>query len=224
MKNFIVFIWLMIYVVIFPAIAIGQVISEEEIIELINGHILQFNNRSNSDLSFVRQVGDKNRATSIQEQEGVLSNVLIINQDGIENTGYIEQIGAELKTYLWQYNYNNEASLWSVGENIRTTVKQNGEENIINSYIENYGVHLRSASLLQEGNRNRIDLSLKGDGFDSDLAEQAVIINQFGNNHEVKALIEPFSTPIVINQYSGSRREGMRVNISTSTFDFPIKK
>lgn len=224
MKNFIVFIWLMIFAGMFPAIAIGQVISEEEIIELINGHILQFNNRSNSDLSFVRQVGDKNRATSIQEQEGILSNLLIINQYGIENVGYIEQIGYELKTYLWQYNLNNEANLWSVGGNIRTTVKQEGDGNIINSYIENYGVNSRSATLLQDGNGNRIDLSLRGDGFDNNLAEQAVIINQFGNQLEVKALMEPFSTPIVINQYSGSRREGMKVNISTSTFDFPMKK
>ncbi len=222
MKKMIALFSIIIFVGMYPAI--GQVISEEEVIELLNGHVLNLDNKSSSNLSFIRQVGDKNTAVSIQGQEGVVSNLVMMNQDGIENKSYIEQNGAEIKTYLWQYNSANEANLWSLGQNIQTSVKQNGEGNIVNSYIENYGVNLRSATLFQEGNQNRIDLSLKGNGFGNNLVEQTVIINQFGNQHEVQAFMEPFSAPIEINQYPGIGGEGMKVNVSTSTFNFPMKK
>ncbi len=222
MKKMIALFSIIIFVGMYPAI--GQVISEEEVIELLNGHVLNLDNQSSSNLSFIRQVGDKNTAVSIQGQEGVVSNLVMMNQDGIENKSYIEQNGAEIKTYLWQYNSANEANLWSLGQNIQTSVKQNGEGNIVNSYIENYGVNLRSATLFQEGNQNRIDLSLKGNGFGNNLVEQTVIINQFGNQHEVQAFMEPFSAPIEINQYPGIGGEGMKVNVSTSTFNFPMKK
>ena len=222
MKKMIALFSIIIFVGMYPAI--GQVISEEEVIELLNGHVLNLDNQSSSNLSFIRQVGDKNTAVSIQGQEGVVSNLVMMNQDGIENKSYIEQNGSEIKTYLWQYNSANEANLWSLGQNIQTSVKQNGEGNIVNSYIENYGVNLRSATLFQEGNQNRIDLSLKGNGFGNNLVEQTVIINQFGNQHEVQAFMEPFSAPIEINQYPGIGGEGMKVNVSTSTFNFPMKK
>lgn len=224
MRQIILLFSLIIIVGMFPAIVVGQDISEEEIVELINGHVLELNNLTNSNLSFIRQIGNKNTASSIQEKEGVVSNLVMINQDGIENTGYIEQTGSELKTFLWQNNLTNEANLWSVGKNILTSVKQNGEGNVINSYIENYGVSSRSATFLQDGNRNRIDISLIGIGFENNLAEQTVIINQFGNQHEVKAHMEPLSSPIEINQYPGIGGEGMKVNISNSAFNFPMKK
>ena len=222
MKKIIALFSIIIFVGMYPAF--GQVISEEEVIELLNGHVLHLDNQASSNISFIRQVGDKNTAVSIQGQEGVVSNLVMMNQDGIENKSYIEQTGSEIKTYLWQYNSANDANLWSLGQNIQTSVKQNGEGNIVNSFIENYGVNLRSATLLQEGNQNRIDLSLKGNGFGNNLVEQTVIINQFGNQHEVQAFMEPFSAPIEINQYPGIGGEGMKVNVSTSTFNFPMKK
>lgn len=222
MKKFIVLISLIIFAGMLPII--GQDISEEEVIELINGHVLELDNLTNSNLSFIRQIGNKNTARSIQEKEGVVYNLVMINQDGIENTGYIEQTGSELKTYLWQYNLDNEANLWSIGKNILTSVKQQGEGNIINSYIENDGGNQRSATLLQRGNQNRIDLSLIGNEFENNPIEQTAIINQYGNQHEVKAFIEPFTAPLEINQYSGMGGEGMKVEVSTSTFNFPMKK
>lgn len=224
MKKFIVLISLIIFVGMVPAIVVGQVISEEEIIELINGHVLQLDNLPNSNLSFIRQVGEENSATSIQEKEGLVANLVMISQEGISNASYIEQTGSELTTYLWQYNIANEANLWSIGKNILTTVKQTGDGNIINSYIENDGINLRSASLLQEGNDNRIDLSLKGDGFGNNPIEQTVIINQFGNHHEVIAIMRPFSVPLEIKQTSGTNGEGMKIDVSTSTFNFPMKR
>lgn len=222
MKKIITLLSLIILVGMLPIT--GQDISEAEVVELINGNILQLGNQTNSNLSFIRQVGDENRSISIQEQEGVVPNLLMMNQEGIRNSSYIEQTGLEIQTYLWQYNLANEANVWSVGKNIMTSVKQNGERNLVNSFIENYGVSLRSAMLLQEGNQNRIDLSLKGDGFSNNRTEQTVIINQYGNQNEVQAFMEPFSAPIEINQYPGFRGEGMKVNISTSTFNFPMKR
>ena len=78
--------------------------------------------------------------------------------------------------------------------------------------------------LLQVGNQNRIDLSLKGNGFGNNPEDQSMIVSQFGNQHEVTAFIEPFSAPVEIIQYSGIGGEGMKVNISTSAFNFPMKK
>lgn len=225
MKKIIVLFLLTIFVGMFPTVAIGQVISDEEVVEILNGHALQLNNLANNNLSFIQQVGNENTATFIQKYEGIVPNlVTMMIQNGIRNVGYIEQTGSELKTDLRQYNSNNEANLWSVGQNIHTLVKQDGDGNIINSYIENDGINLRSASLLQEGNDNRIDLSLKGDGFGNNPIEQTVIINQFGNHHEVIAIMRPFSVPLEIKQTPGTNGEGMKIDVSTSTFNFPMKR
>ena len=215
MKKFIVLVLLIVCARAIPII--GQVVSEEEVVELLNGHILQLDNQTNKNLSFVRQVGIKNSAVSIQEQGGIVSNLVMMNQDGIANAGYIEHSGSELTTHLWQYNIGNEANLWLVGKNILTSVKQNGERNVVNSYIENDGVNKRSATFLQEGNQNKIDFSLIG----SHPMEQVAIINQYGNQHQVEAHMEPSSAPFTIDQHGA---EGMKVNVSTSAFNFPMKK
>lgn len=215
MKKFIVLVLLIVYVGALPII--GQVVTEEEVVELLNGHILQLDNQTNKNLSFIRQVGSKNSAISIQEQGGIISNLVMMNQDGIANAGYIEHSGSELTTHLWQYNIGNEANLWLIGKNISTSVKQNGEKNVVNSFIENDGVNKRLATFLQEGNQNKIDFSLIG----SHPIEQVAIINQYGNQHQVDAHMEPLSVPLIINQQGA---EGMKVNVSTSAFNFPMKK
>ena len=202
----------------------GQVITEQEIDELLNSRDIQIDNPIIQNLAIIRQIQDENQIISFQEQQGSAANHVLVNQDGFGNSGYIEQTGSGLETQLWQYNSGNKANLWSVGENIRTLVKQDGVGNLINSYIENTGYVLRSATLLQEGNDNRIDLSLRGDGFGNTPAEQTAVINQFGNGHMAKANIDPYSAPIEIIQTPGVNGEGMKIDISTSTFSFPMKK
>lgn len=202
----------------------GQVITEQEIDELLNSRDIQIDNPIIQNLAIIRQIQNENQIISFQEQQGSVANHVLVNQDGSGNSGYIEQTGSGLETQLWQYNSGNKANLWSVGENIRTLVKQDGVGNLINSYIENTGYVLRSATLLQEGNDNRIDLSLRGDGFGNTPAEQTAVINQFGNGHMAKANIDPFSAPIEIIQTPGVNGEGMKIDISTSTFSFPMKK
>ncbi|NLO02655.1 MAG: hypothetical protein GX126_10110 [Bacteroidales bacterium] len=202
----------------------GQVITEQEMNELLNSRKIQIDNPIIQNQAIIRQVQDENKIITIQEQQGNASNHVFINQDGTENLGYIGQSGSELETRLWQYNSNNEANLWLSGDYIQTSVKQQGDGNVINSYIENTGIVLRSASLLQEGNNNRIDLSLKGDGFGTNADGQTAVISQYGNQHEVMAIMEPFIYPLEINQTPGINGAGMKISISTSTFDFPMKK
>lgn len=215
MKKFFILISLIVFVRTFPTF--GQVVSDEEAVELLNAHVLQLINPSNNSASFIQQIGDENSATYIQKQEEITPNQLFMTQYGIGNIGYTEQIGSELTTHLWQYNIGNEANLWLVGKNILTSVKQDGERNVVNSYIENDGVNKRSATFLQEGNYNRIDFSLRA----SHPMEQVAIINQYGNQHQVEAHMEPSSAPFTIDQYGA---EGMKVNVSTSAFNFPMKR
>jgi hypothetical protein len=222
MRKLIAYTLLLIFGGIFTAR--GQVITDKEVSEQLDEYFLQMDKMNNKNLSFIHQVGSENEISAIQEQEGIITNIVTIKQDGTGNAGYMEQTGSELETHLWQYGLSNEANLWSVGNNINTHVKQDGEWNIINSYIENDGLNPRSAMLLQEGNRNKINLALLGDGFGSSNIAQEVIINQFGNEHEVKAFVEPFSSPVEINQYPGPGGEGMKIDISTSDFNFPMKK
>jgi hypothetical protein len=176
-----------------------------------------------SNLLFFHQLGNEHVLVSVQEQQGETSNNVISFQNGLNNSAYIQQAGSGLDTRIEQHNVSNEANIWSIGINIQTTVKQIGDGNKINSYIENSGNVFRSASLLQEGNFNKIELSLIGDGFTDHSLEQSVSISQYGNRHEVKAFMEPFYNPLEITQTPGTNGEGMKIDVSTSTFSFPTK-
>jgi hypothetical protein len=145
----------------------------------------------------------------------------VINQNGTGNSGLIEQNGSGLETKLWQYKTSNEANLWSEGDNISVEVKQDGIDNSINSFIENYVLVSRSAYLLQQGNNNRIELALFGDVAPSVNDAQQVQITQTGNDHSVEAMLENSFAPISITQTPGVNGEGMQVNISNSAFSFP---
>ena len=146
-----------------------------------------------------------------------------LSQHGFQNKGSITQTGSALETSLEQINSNNQANLYSVGEKIKLKVTQDGDGNQIKSYIENDGGSLRSAELLQDGSYNKIYLSLKGNGFTDASLDQRVVITQTGNFHDLNVHREPFSTPIEITQTSPPGVEGMKVNISTSAFYFPMK-
>ncbi len=222
MKNFTLFILFFISV----SLAVkAQVITEEEMHNLLNSQEIQVDNPIISNFLMVRQISDGNEVVAWQSNPAGMQNTLLVNQDGTGNKAYVEQNGSGLKTHLWQYSSSNEANLWSEGNNILTEVKQQGGvNNVINGYIENKGNVVRSASMLQEGNDNRIDFSLRGDGFGADALEQSMVINQLGNGHEVDAHMEPFSESLQIDQSPGVNGEGMKVNVSTSAFSFPMKR
>ncbi|WP_321995847.1 hypothetical protein [Draconibacterium orientale] len=198
-----------------------QVITGEEMQDLLNSSELLIENPFISNSSLVRQIDQANSFTAIQNQQGSLQNNILVNQNGIQNSGYINQTGSGLETKLWQYKTSNEANLWSEGDNISVEVKQDGIDNSINSFIENYVLVSRSAYLLQQGNNNRIELALFGDVAPSVNDAQQVQISQTGNDHSVEAMLENSFAPISITQTPGVNGEGMQVNISNSAFSFP---
>ncbi len=200
-----------------------QVISSEELQDLLNSSELPVENPFITNSSLVRQIDQANSFTAIQNQQGSLQNNILVNQNGISNSGYINQTGAGLETKLWQYKASNEANLWSEGENINVEVKQDGIGNSINSFIENYFLVSRSAYLLQQGNNNRIELALFGDAVPSVNNAQQVEISQTGNDNSVDAMLENTFAPISITQTPGVNGEGMQINISNSVFAFPMK-
>lgn len=174
--------------------------------------------------AIIQQVGENQQAITRQEQTGNLPNFFKLSQTGVGNSGFIEQIGTGLNSRLLQRGNRNEANLWSIGQHINTSSSQDGNGNVINSYIKNEGITTRSATIIQEGNQNRIDLSLMGNGFEANTKDQQVRISQQGNQHELSALMEPFSAPFEITQTPGVNGEGMKVNVSTSQFNFPMRR
>jgi hypothetical protein len=196
---------------------------EEEI--LLNVQAIEMHaDQESMNSAVIQQVGENSEAQVIQDHIGTQPNIIFMQQQGSRNYGYINQNGSGHQTGLSQNGNQNEANLWSLGEGVITSVLQNGNENIINSYISQEGITSRTAVLIQEGNRNRIDLSLIGNGFDTPVMDQDVRISQFGNQHEVEAIMENFSSSFEITQHPGINGEGMRVNVSTSQFNFPMTR
>jgi len=200
-----------------------QVISSEEMQDLLNSSEIQVDNPMISNFMLIRQIDQDNTIDVIQNQQASVQNTILLNQNGTGNVGYIQQSGSGLETRLWQYKTSNDANLWSEGENVTIEVKQNGNDNSINSFIENYSLVSRSVYLLQEGNNNRIELALFGDGIPISNDAQQVQITQTGNDNSVDAILENSFAPITITQTPGVNGEGMQLNISNSAFSFPTK-
>jgi|SRR5690554_6065620 len=196
---------------------------EVDIEEVLNGYVSNVNSLLYSNLLFMKQYGNDNHLISVQEQTGFLQNKQIVLQDGTKNYTSSKQSGTQINTLIEQYNSNNKADIISKGENIHVRARQNGNYNKINSYIENDGSSKRSADLLQAGDGNHINLDLRGDGFGSSTEEQWVKITQQGNGHEAIAIKNPFSASFEIEQMPGAGGAGMKVEVSTSDFYFPMK-
>lgn len=201
-----------------------QVVSAEELQDLLNSTSIPMEKPDVGNLSMIRQIDQSNIISVIQSQEGILQNNILLNQNGTDNSAFINQTGSGLETKLWQYKLSNKASLWSEGKDVAIEVKQDGIGNSINSFIENYVLVSRSAYLLQQGDNNRIELALFGDGIPVSGDAQQIQISQTGNNHRVDALLENIFDSLTIIQTPGVNGEGMQVNISNSAFSFPMRK
>ncbi|MEX2513446.1 MAG: hypothetical protein WD398_11115 [Cyclobacteriaceae bacterium] len=205
--------------------AFSQEVVEHEANILLNVQAIEMHEEQEiSNSAIIQQVGNSSDARVIQENNGSQANFIFMKQAGMRNSGYIDQSGSGLRTELNQSGNQNEANLWSIGEGVITSVLQNGNENSINSYLSQEGINKRSAVLIQEGDQNSIDLSLVGNGFGTNVMDQNVRISQFGNQHEVDARMEDFSSSFEITQHPGANGEGMKVNISTSQFNFPMRR
>ena len=177
----------------------------------------------NSSNSIIDQIGNDNNINVIQQQEGELSNVIISKQYSDKNNAYINQVGSGHASVLVQKGNGNEANLWSDGEMTVSKAWQQGDDNTINSFIRNEALIPKVAALIQVGNSNNIELALTGNGFVSEGWPKAAIIEQKGNDLDVVAKLDSYSSPLLIRQQSGSSGEGMSVNISNSDFFFPMK-
>ena len=216
MRYFVAILFILLAV---PFKANSQVISKEEMQDLLNNYEIQLENPVIRDFVSMSQI-QEDFATTIQ-YSGLSVEII---QKGDNNIGYVEQIGTGFSTSLSQKGSFNEANLWSEGNNISIEVKQDGDGNTINSCIKNYDLEKLSAMLLQEGNNNRINLALFGVGIPAEELSQEVKITQQGNNHVVEAFMEDSFAPIEITQTPGTNGEGMQVSISNSYFNFPMKK
>jgi minor curlin subunit len=196
---------------------------EENLDELLNGQIFQVDNLLYSNLSFIQQTGDQNSITTLQEQQGRISNFVSAEQQGAANAGYVEQVGSAHTTVLLQNGSGNEANIWSVGDYTVTLINQQGYDNTINSYIDNQGFLPKAVLLQQYGNYNHIDFALLGNGCLWNSWPQAAYIKQTGNNLEATAVFDWYISPVYIEQQSGAGG-GMSVNVSTTAFSFPMKR
>lgn len=174
----------------------GQSEGDQELSELLNSQVIGMDNLFIRNLSIISQVQNENYVILFQEQKGTVTNNATVLQDGLNNTGRIHQTGSALETLLWQLSFGNVADLSSTGENITVSVNQ-------------------------EGNCNRIDLTLMGDGLMDPFSEQRVEILQVGNAHELKAHMESFNMPLQIEQIAGPGGEGMKIDVSSSAFALP---
>lgn len=199
--------------------ALGQDVLAQDIVS--DSNILQIENQKNSNVSSIKQVGYSQRVTTFQQQDGFLTNMIMISQSGEENNAYFKQTGTMQIVKSYQSGYNNEANLWQTGNLINQEIQQNGNENTINSYMKNASIFEKTAVLLQDGNYNRIDLAIFGDEIPT--AYQPIKISQQGDGFVAKALMESYNFPIEITQKAGPGGGAMNVDVSVSYFSFPMK-
>lgn len=191
---------LIILLTAFSFASVAQVITDEEMDNLLNSQEIQIDNPIISNL-IIRQIDDRNSMVSHQNNSGVMQNKVFVKQQGNDNTAIVT----------------------SLGNNIFTEVTQIGDKNIINSYMENYHLESRTVRLMQEGNNNRIDFSLYGDEVPSGIFNQEVRISQYGDNHTLNYMKENDFNSVEITQTPGIDGAGMTVDVSTSAFSFPMK-
>ncbi len=76
---------------------------------------------------------------------------------------------------------------------------------------------------MQNGNNNLVDLKITGNRLFGETDTKDAVITQNGNNNSFSGVMESYKSPIIVNQQAGLNGEGMKVDISTSDFYFPMK-
>lgn len=168
----------------------------------------------------------KNNQGSLNESDILLtlqnqnSNYVFAKQEGEGNLTSISQEGRGHFTELIQVQNNNKANIWSLGKFSVTSVIQDGEGNLLNSYIDNNKNQLKSVLARQYGNENEISVALLNDGSTMRAAE----LIQLGNKNTINLVSDyEWDYPgISVKQQSGSNGQGMTVNLYQSAFSFPM--
>jgi hypothetical protein len=220
MKNLIILILLLVS---FSNLTLFAQEPENELEELRNGHLLQIDNFLYSNLAFIQQVGSYNSITTIQEQQGIFSNFINVEQDDGANIGYIEQTGSGHGTFLIQNGCGNKANIWEEGRFTISAIEQCGNDNFINSYISNQSIVINAAILRQNGNNNKIEFaSLDNSGILPGSWPWGTYIEQIGSDLSISAIFDTYNCPVYIKQQSNGSG-GMNITVTHTTFNFPMK-
>lgn len=190
-------------------------LTKGETVELINSNIIEPGFQGSNDVVQLNQAGNENTLVAVQQISGASTYVLTAYQTGDHNNGYVSQTGEGHETYLLQTGNFNHANMWSVGSKVLQTAKQEGDQNLINSYIENYSYSFRAAGIFQLGDHNRVQLQLSDHGTANSLSGIAIVQNGPGNSAELS--LDHFEAPYLKVEQNG----GAVVAITHSDFYFP---
>ncbi len=196
-----------------------SVLSAGETMELISGHVIFLEIPVENDILQLNQLGNENQLTAIQQLDDVSDYILNATQQGNRNIGYVNQEGNNHESVLFQNGDLNNASLWSVGAKTQNIVKQDGDGNMVNSYIENFNLLNRVASSVQIGDKNRIDLQLWDTNSSNPLMGVEVIQN--GSNNLAGLSLEHYDAPYLKIEQTGN--SAPPVTITHTDFSFPLK-
>lgn len=191
-------------------------LTKSETIELIGSHVISFGS-AEKELIGVKQTGDNNQLTAIQQLTQSENYIFQTVQTGYNNVGYTFQAGTGHELILNQNGNNNEANLWSLGKSTQNFVQQEGSGNFVNSYIENTSMDSRIATSIQIGDNNKINLQLTDMNAGNTLKGVAILQTGLGNSADL--MLNYFDLPYLKVEQTG----GATIQITHSAFYFPTK-
>ena len=106
-------------------------------------------------LSDIAQQGNTNKATTIQNNPGIDANQAYITQAGSQNEAYLRQDGSGNSTQIRQDGSYNTAKSGVTGNNNKTTLLQQGDNNLLERDILTT-VNNTDITLKQIGNNNAL--------------------------------------------------------------------
>jgi hypothetical protein len=193
------------------------ILTPGETVELISGQIIDFGYSVINDMLQLQQIGNNNQITAIQQLNGNTQFILTANQEGTGNIGYINQSGNGHESSLVQNGNTNVANLWSVGSQTQNFVQQEGIGNQVNSFIENYNSQSRTATSIQIGDGNKLNLQLPDNNSENSLI--GIMVLQTGAGNSADLYLDHFEAPYLKVEQTG----GAAISITHSAFNFPTK-
>ena len=200
----------------------AQIFAQDEIVKQVWVDIPGIEDLHYSNLAYIRQTGNQNNMVTFQQNLGTPSNQILTKQLGERNFGTVTQTGNDHEISLLQNGTGNEARLNFDGSLTFAEVRQSGNENSIYSNLNNFSKQIHSVMLGQEGNSNKIELTVLGNIFNPE-NDYTISVQQTGNDLAFQGNYESGMLPVEITQKSGINGGGMSVTVSTSAFYFPMK-
>lgn len=185
--------------------------------ELLQVNIIDFGSPVINDILKLQQVGDGNKLIAIQQLNDNSTYIFSAKQSGDNNSGFINQNGNNHESLLFQNGNLNIANLWSVGANTQNFVQQEGNANLVNSYIENFNFPSKTATSIQVGDDNEINLALTDVGASNNLS--GIMVLQTGSSNFAELFLDHYNAPYLKIEQTG----GAKISIKHTDFSFPTK-